>query len=127
MISYAAAYSIGNGSYMLHILKQHLIFGSILIEEYWDNWCCKWEESRFKLYKGIDYNYMNKAVDIEIGAPICRRLNVREITEAQWLTIMNWRQLTTDWPRKQRDEAIRAMDEDLDKMSGLLPAKQLAT
>jgi len=80
-----------------HILKQHLIFGSILIEEYWDNWCYKWGKSRFKLYKGMTANYINKAIDIEIGTPICRRLNVREITEALIAYYYKLEAGTVDW------------------------------
>ena len=42
-------------------------------------------------------NYMNKAINIEIGIPIYRRLNVREITEALIAYYYELEAGTVDW------------------------------
>ena len=65
-------------------------------------------------------NYINAAVDKGIDAPIRRRLDVREITEALMAHYYQLGAGTADWREEQRDEAIRVWTRSLDTMTGTL-------
>lgn len=103
-----------------HILKQEALFGGILTDEYWGNWIRKWEESGFELYEGMTVDYMNNAVDSEIGAPVRRKLEVREVLDGLLTAYYSFEENTTTWPADLRDEAIRNWTKALDKLTGPL-------
>ena len=55
-------------------------------------------------------DYINKEVDNEIGAPIRRRLQIREVLDGLMARYYDFESATTDWPTDVRDEAIRLVN-----------------
>jgi hypothetical protein len=102
-----------------HILKQEKLFGGILTDEYWYNWHRKWEESGFELYEGMTPNYMTSA-DNEIGAPVRRKLEVREVLDSLLNRYYELEASTVVWPADIQDEAIRSWTKALDVITGSL-------
>jgi hypothetical protein len=91
-----------------------------LTDEYWERWCFKWEESGFEIYEGMTPNYMNKEVDNEIGAPIRRKLEIREILDDLLSRYYDLESSTADWPKELQDEAISTWIKVLNTTTGEL-------
>jgi hypothetical protein len=59
-----------------HILLQHCTFGTVLTDEYYNQWHWKWEDSGFEMYEGMTADYINKGIENDIGAPARQKLQV---------------------------------------------------
>ena len=107
-----------------HILLQHRFFGTVLTDEYYNQWHWKWEDSGFEMYEGMTADYINKGIENDIGAPARRKLQVREVLDGLLARYYDLEAETETWPDSTRDEAIRKWARDLDLITGSL--RQLA-
>jgi hypothetical protein len=58
-----------------------MIFGR-LTDEVWAHWRWNWEENGFEIYETAGTEYINQEMYQQIGAPVRRRLDVREIVDS---------------------------------------------
>ena len=101
-----------------YIIKQHQLFGAILTDDYWQRWHSVWDESGFEIYEGMTKDYINEAVYANIGAPIRRKLELRDVLDGLLNSYYENEAYVSNWPEEQRDEAISNWISHLDLLTG---------
>jgi hypothetical protein len=100
-----------------HILQHHMIFGH-LTDKHWSDWAFAWEDSGFEIYETATKTYVNKEMYEEIGAPVRRKLELREVIDSLTNRYYRLEEELEDWPDIERDIIIKGWIRQLECMVG---------
>jgi hypothetical protein len=100
-----------------HILQHHMIFGH-LTDEVWAHWRWNWEENGFEIYETAETEYINQEMYQQIGAPVRRRLDVREIVDSLMNRYYGLEEELEYANEAERDLVIRFWIDELDRTVG---------
>jgi hypothetical protein len=89
-----------------HIWANHIMF-KCLTNEHFDQWAWMWDESGFQIYERMETVYFERDIDEDIGAPECRRLDMREVVEAMKERYYQIEEAVGDWEATRADNFIK--------------------
>jgi len=88
-----------------HIWQHHILFG-VLTPDAMDAFSFAWDEGGFEIYEGVTTEWVEKGVREAIGAPVRRRLDLREVLDG---LLAKYYALEADVKEMAPDDADRVM------------------
>ncbi|KAI9796654.1 MAG: hypothetical protein M1835_003450, partial [Candelina submexicana] len=100
-----------------HIWTQHALWGT-LKEEDFQQYIYMFEDSGFELYERIGTEYYEREIEEEIGAPVRRRLDMREVLDSVKSRFYELEEQVAGLPFEEANRVMQWWIDSLDRVTG---------